>query len=84
MALKTILLILSLGGLLIASLWGVGSFFAAYGHEVSVIGWVAIIAGTLVSVGLGAGLMALSFYSAHRGYDDAAQWRDESDPEEKA
>ena len=33
-------------------------------------GWIALILGVLVTVGLGVGLMTLIFISNRRGYDD--------------
>ena len=33
-------------------------------------GWIALVLGVLVTVGLGVGLMALIFVSNRRGYDD--------------
>ena len=33
-------------------------------------GWLAVILGSIGSVGLGAGLMWLSFYSSRQGYDE--------------
>jgi hypothetical protein len=33
-------------------------------------GWIALILGTLLSLALGGGLMALVFHSARKGYDD--------------
>jgi hypothetical protein len=78
---KTLLLIVALGALLAASVWQVGPLFAAYAHEISIHGWIALAAGTIVSLALGGGLMALSFFSARRGYDERADWRapDEED-----
>ena len=40
-------------------------------------GWLALIAGAVGSVLLGGGLMALSFYSARSGHDDAAHHDDD-------
>lgn len=34
-------------------------------------GWLTMIVGSLMALGLGGGLMALVFYSARRGHDDA-------------
>jgi hypothetical protein len=33
-------------------------------------GWIALALGTLVSLAVGGGLMALVFHSANKGYDD--------------
>jgi hypothetical protein len=38
--------------------------------EISAAGWAAIFGGTLVTLAVGGGLMALVFYSARRGYDE--------------
>jgi hypothetical protein len=38
--------------------------------EISLVGWLAIFGGALVTLAVGGGLMALVFYSARRGYDD--------------
>jgi len=38
--------------------------------EISAGGWVALVLGVLVALGLGFGLMALVFISSRRGYDD--------------
>lgn len=39
------------------------------GVGISATGWVFIAVGVLVTVGLGAGLMALVFYSSRRDFD---------------
>ena len=44
----------------------------------SLHGWIALIAGSVGMVVLGGGLMALSFYSARSGHDEAA-WQDPDD-----
>ena len=57
-------------GLLLVSLWyavQVGS--AMSGVQMSGWGWTFLIAGIVVTVGLGAGLMALVFYSSRHGMD---------------
>ena len=40
-------------------------------------GWLAVFLGSVGTFGLGAGLMWLSFYSHHRGYDDEAADQDD-------
>ena len=40
--------------------------------EISMHGLIALAAGALATFGLGAGLMALVFYSNRRGFDDDA------------
>jgi hypothetical protein len=42
-------------------------------------GWVAMALGIVFTLGLGVGLMALVFYSARHGYDDAVASEDEHD-----
>ena len=37
---------------------------------ISPLGWIALILGVLVTIGVGVGLMALVFISNRRGYDD--------------
>jgi hypothetical protein len=36
-------------------------------------GWIALIAGVVLSILLGIGLMTLMFYSSRRGWDEEAQ-----------
>jgi hypothetical protein len=66
--------ILSLLGLLVVSVW-----FAYYvwasdtGPPLPTSGYIAMALGTLFSLVIGIGLMALVFYSHRRGYDDQSQ-----------
>ncbi len=46
--------------------------------EISMHGWIALTLGVVVTMAVGVGLMALAFFSARRGYDDAVA-RDDSD-----
>ncbi|EHI49314.1 hypothetical protein HIMB100_00008840 [SAR116 cluster alpha proteobacterium HIMB100] len=46
--------------------------------ELGLHGWIALVAGSVGMVVLGGGLMALSFYSARSGHDEAA-WQDPDD-----
>lgn len=65
---KIILLVLSLSGILAAAL-----VFALAGWDassMSIHGWIALGLGTFLSLAVGGGLMALTFYSARKGYDD--------------
>jgi hypothetical protein len=39
----------------------------------SIHGWIALTLGTLLSLAVGGGLMALVFYSARKGYDDRVE-----------
>jgi len=67
---KTAALIAVLGAILIAAVIALVSAWSSAGVEISLFGWVVVGIGAVVSIGLGAGLMALSFFSARRGYDD--------------
>lgn len=59
------LLVLSLAGLAVA--WTYGGL-----PQISMHGWIAMGLGTVLSLVVGVGLMALVFFSARRGYDDRA------------
>jgi hypothetical protein len=72
---KTFLLVLVLGGILAATLFGVLTGWDA--SAMSMHGWIALGLGTFFSLALGGGLMALVFHSARKGYDD----RIEMDPD---
>jgi hypothetical protein len=67
---KTAALVAALGAILIASVVALVTAWSSAGVEISLFGWVVIGIGAVVSVALGAGLMALSFFSARRGFDD--------------
>ena len=65
---KIILLVVSLSGILAAAL-----VFALAGWDsssMSIHGWIALGLGTFLSLALGGGRMALTFYSARKGFDD--------------
>ena len=65
---KVFLLVISLSGILAASL-----VFALAGWDssaMSIHGWIALGLGTFLSLALGGGLMALTFYSSRKGFDD--------------
>ncbi|MGO1117467.1 hypothetical protein ACTL6U_02100 [Rhodovibrionaceae bacterium A322] len=40
--------------------------------EISIHGWIALAAGVILSLFVGCGLMALVFFSARRGHDEAS------------
>jgi hypothetical protein len=62
--------ILILLGLLIWVVWyAIGAWGTMSGIDISVTGWVFIVIGVLVTLGLGGGLMALVFYSSRNDYD---------------
>lgn len=62
------LLLIVLGAFLAVMVWRVFSDFDA--SAMSIHGWVALGIGTVSSLVVGIGLMALVFYSARHGYDD--------------
>ena len=73
-----------LGGLLALTLW---LFFADWSRldwHMSVHGWIAMSLGVVLTLGLGAGLMALSFFSSRHGYDDRLPPPPEPAPDEYA
>lgn len=65
---KVFLLTLVLGGILATVLFGVLTGWDA--SAMSIHGWIALMLGTVLSLAVGGGLMALVFYSARKGYDD--------------
>lgn len=65
---KVFLLTISLGGILAAVMFGTLTEWDA--SAMSIHGWIALTLGTLLSLALGGGLMALVFHSARKGYDD--------------
>lgn len=65
---KLFLLTMTLGGILAAVMFGVLTGWD--GAAMSMHGWIALGLGTALSLAVGAGLMALVFYSARKGYDD--------------
>lgn len=65
---KTALLALVLMALLAVVLFGVLTDWDA--SAMSVHGWIALTIGTVLSLLVGGGLMALVFYSSRHGYDD--------------
>jgi hypothetical protein len=57
-------------GLLLVSLWyAVQVWTAMSGVHMSGLGWFFLVAGIVVTLGLGVGLMALVFYSSRHNYD---------------
>jgi len=53
-----------------ALLWGATFFWDGLGTGVTWHGWIAYILGGVLTLGLSAGLFALSFYSSRHGHDD--------------
>lgn len=75
---KAFLLTVSLGGILAAVMFGVLTDWDA--SAMSIHGWIALTLGTVLSLALGGGLMALVFHSARKGYDDRIEM-DQPDPD---
>lgn len=65
---KVFLLTVSLGGILAMVMFGVLTDWDA--SAMTIGGWVALVGGTVISLALGGGLMALVFHSHHKGYDE--------------
>jgi len=74
------LAIASLLALLALALWVAYEQWAMMSVEIPFWGWVAILAGAGLSLGVGVGLMALMFYSSRHGYDDRAQAVERDEP----
>jgi hypothetical protein len=73
----TIALTIAMFGLLGLAGWGLWDGWRRVDVEIPLVGWIAIGAGVVLSVLLGAGLMALSFYSARSGHDDRVRHPEE-------
>lgn len=58
--------------LLAATVWWGARLWVTFDADIPLIGYAAMGGGILLSLVVGCGLMALVFYSARRGYDDAA------------
>jgi len=59
-----------MAGFLIWSGWyAVHAWNALGGISISITGWIFIVVGILLTIGLGAGLMALVFYSSRHDMD---------------
>ncbi|HXC55835.1 MAG TPA: hypothetical protein VNU97_11115 [Rhizomicrobium sp.] len=57
-------------GFLAVSIWYAVYTWGAIGPaHMSAFGWFALIAGSLITIGVGGGLMALMFYSDRNHYD---------------
>jgi hypothetical protein len=70
---RKLIVFVPLFALLAVSLWFVASAWLHFsGVDIPLYGYIAIVGGVLLSLGLGGGLMALVFYSDRHGYDDDA------------
>jgi len=68
-----------LGGLLILAVTFMVQAWARIDAQLSIHGWIALTLGVVLSLAIGLGLMALVFFSARRGYDDAVGREDKGD-----
>ena len=76
-ALIAVLLVL----LILTGVWATSVWNATDDVAMDKNGWIALILGTVFSLLIGCGLMALIFFSSRRGYDDAADpFRKREDP----
>lgn len=66
-----------LGLLALASVLGYWFWTELDDVEISFHGWIALTLGAVLTVLVGAGLMALVFFSHRRGYDDRANRPDD-------
>ncbi|WP_366553139.1 hypothetical protein [Aquibaculum sediminis] len=69
---RTFLIIAFLGAFLLGALFiGVKAWSGLAGVDMPWQGWLALIGGSVLTLALGIGLMALMFYSARHGHDDS-------------
>jgi hypothetical protein len=71
-------LIVLLGLLILAAITGFWAWQQIGAVEIGTHGWIALGLGALLTFAVGAGLMALMFFSARRGYDERAYRADRS------
>ena len=67
------LIIIVLAALLTLVVLGMASTWSRVDWHMSIHGWIALLLGVVISLALGGGLMALSFFSARKGYDERAR-----------
>lgn len=69
---RTFLIIAVLVAFLLGALFiGVKAWSGLAGVDMPWQGWLALIGGSVLTLALGIGLMALMFYSARHGHDDS-------------
>ncbi len=69
---QTLLIVVLFGMLLFAIVWSMMAWTSAEEVTMSIHGWIALSLGTIFSLVIGCGLMALMFYSSRSGYDETA------------
>lgn len=73
---KTAALIATLGVILIGAAIAIVMAWRSAQVDIGLFGWIVIGIGAVLAIVLGGGLMALSFYSSRRGFDDRVDGRD--------
>ena len=77
---RSLYVLVPLFALLAAAIWFAVSSWAHLGGDdmppIPLWGWFAVAGGVLFSVAIGAGLMALMFYSSRHGYDEDSDRRE--------
>ncbi|KAF0179141.1 MAG: hypothetical protein IV086_00030 [Hyphomonadaceae bacterium] len=73
---KTAALIATLGVILIGAAIAIVMAWRSAHVDIGLFGWIVIGIGAVLAIVLGGGLMALSFYSSRRGFDDRVDGRD--------
>ena len=77
------LLIFLVAFLVVTVIWGVSAWNASSDVPMSKHGWIALAVGTVFSLIIGCGLMALMFFSSRGGYDERADpFRKREPPQE--
>lgn len=69
---QILLLMILFSMLLFAIVWSMMAWTSSEEVTMSIHGWVALSLGTIFSLIIGCGLMALMFYSSRSGYDETA------------
>ncbi|HLS69068.1 MAG TPA: hypothetical protein VK035_06960 [Kiloniellales bacterium] len=81
---RTTLIIAALGAVIAALFGGIRIWSGLAGVEMPWQGWLALALGVIFTLALGIGLMALVFYSARHGHDEAHHMRQSGlEPEEE-
>lgn len=75
-----IALLAALGAIAVFGAWLMADLWAESVAEMPAFGWWAIGVGAALTILIGCGLMALTFFSARAGYDSRAVG-DETDPQ---
>ena len=69
-------IIVLLGLLIVAIVIGFWAWQQIGAVEIGTHGWIALVLGAVLTINVCAGLMALMFFSARRGYDERAHQAD--------